>query len=307
MGINYSIIIPHKNIPQLLNRCLASIPYREDIQIIVIDDNSDSSIITPKDFPGKERKNIEIYFSNASKGAGYARNIGLDHAKGKWIIFADADDFFTDEFLPIIDQYLNSSYDVILFPVNTVESDNINIKVNRDSWINQTLQEKQLTAQEKLLKISTPHSKLIRHSCIKANHLYFEEVIYSNDVMFGTQLAIAAQSIHIDNNHSIYTLTFRSGSLTTIKGKEALRCRLQVSIRSNLYLKKHNHPELMLQLNQHFLQWAGNISTKEVILTAWHLLKNGFLLYSSPHSWKYKYYNSGWYYVYKALIKKRHK
>ena len=38
--INYSIIIPHKNIPNLLQRCLDSIPNREDVQIIVVDDNS---------------------------------------------------------------------------------------------------------------------------------------------------------------------------------------------------------------------------------------------------------------------------
>lgn len=38
--INYSIIIPHKNIPHLLVRCLDSIPQKDDVQIIVIDDNS---------------------------------------------------------------------------------------------------------------------------------------------------------------------------------------------------------------------------------------------------------------------------
>ena len=43
--INYSIIIPHKNIPNLLQRCLDSIPNREDVQIIVVDDNSDPNIV----------------------------------------------------------------------------------------------------------------------------------------------------------------------------------------------------------------------------------------------------------------------
>lgn len=39
-NINYSIIIPHKNSAGLLQRCLDSIPQRDDIQIIIIDDNS---------------------------------------------------------------------------------------------------------------------------------------------------------------------------------------------------------------------------------------------------------------------------
>ena len=34
----YSIIIPHYNIPDLLRRCLESIPQRDDVQVIVVDD-----------------------------------------------------------------------------------------------------------------------------------------------------------------------------------------------------------------------------------------------------------------------------
>ena len=40
MEILYSIIIPHKDIPCLLQRCLDSIPPRDDVQIIVADDDS---------------------------------------------------------------------------------------------------------------------------------------------------------------------------------------------------------------------------------------------------------------------------
>ena len=34
---HYSIIIPHKNTPRLLERCLCSIPTWDEIQIIIID------------------------------------------------------------------------------------------------------------------------------------------------------------------------------------------------------------------------------------------------------------------------------
>ena len=40
--INFSFIIPHKNTPDLLQKCLDSIPRRDDVQIIVVDDNSDA-------------------------------------------------------------------------------------------------------------------------------------------------------------------------------------------------------------------------------------------------------------------------
>ena len=90
----YTIIIPHKNTPQLLQRCLDSIPIRVDIQIIIVDDFSDSTIVDFNNFPGSNRLNVEIYLTKEGKGAGYARNVGLTKAKGKWILFADSDDFF---------------------------------------------------------------------------------------------------------------------------------------------------------------------------------------------------------------------
>ena len=39
--IKYSIIIPHHNIPKLLRRCLKTIPWRQDVQVIVVDNGSD--------------------------------------------------------------------------------------------------------------------------------------------------------------------------------------------------------------------------------------------------------------------------
>lgn len=50
----YSVIIPHKNTPELLRRCLSSIPKRGDIQIIVIDDNSDLDKVDFYHFPGMD-------------------------------------------------------------------------------------------------------------------------------------------------------------------------------------------------------------------------------------------------------------
>lgn len=43
MNKQYSFIIPHKNSPDLLNRCIQSIPKRDDIEIIIVDDNSDKN------------------------------------------------------------------------------------------------------------------------------------------------------------------------------------------------------------------------------------------------------------------------
>ena len=49
---HYSIIIPHKNTPRLLERCLCSIPTWDEIQIIIIDDNSNSESVDFSSFSG---------------------------------------------------------------------------------------------------------------------------------------------------------------------------------------------------------------------------------------------------------------
>lgn len=49
--INFSIIIPHKDIPDLLQRCLDSIPIRDDVQVIVVDDDSDGNKVDFAHFP----------------------------------------------------------------------------------------------------------------------------------------------------------------------------------------------------------------------------------------------------------------
>ena len=90
----FSVIIPHYNIPKLLQRCLDSIPDIPDIQVIVVDDNSSVEKVDFDNFPGKGRKYTTAIFDKAGGGAGHARNIGLKHAEGKWLVFADSDDFF---------------------------------------------------------------------------------------------------------------------------------------------------------------------------------------------------------------------
>lgn len=108
--INYSIIIPHKNIPVLLQRCLSSIPRRNDIQVIVVDDNSDLQMVDFSSFPGLEDPFVEVVFTKEGKGAGYARNIGLDKVKGKWLLFIDADDYFYDGMSQSIDSFVKSTH-----------------------------------------------------------------------------------------------------------------------------------------------------------------------------------------------------
>ena len=93
----FSVIIPHHEIPALLQRCLDSIPDVPEVQVIVVDDNSSEQKVDFEQFPGLGRKYTQCIFDKEGGGAGHARNIGMKHADGKWLVFADADDFFIEE------------------------------------------------------------------------------------------------------------------------------------------------------------------------------------------------------------------
>ena len=92
MHPTFSIIIPHKEIPDLLMRCLQSIPVSEDIQVIVVDDNSADADTYLERYPELLRPYLEFIRTTKGGGAGYARNVGLEHDKGRWLLCADADE-----------------------------------------------------------------------------------------------------------------------------------------------------------------------------------------------------------------------
>ena len=92
--IVYSIIIPHYNIPLLLERLLVSIPKRHDVEVIVADDGSPKKVCSELEAMASRRPEIRLLLLEGNLGAGYARNAAIGVARGRWVLFADADDFF---------------------------------------------------------------------------------------------------------------------------------------------------------------------------------------------------------------------
>lgn len=237
--IKYSIIIPHKNIPKLLQRCLASIPRREDIQIIVVDDNSNTEVVDSLTFLGLNQSNTEIYFTKEGKGAGYVRNIGLQKVKGKWIVFADADDYFNDCFNDVMDKYSDFDSDIIYFQSNSVDSNSLQPVKSRGEIYNQWLEEahnKNIITEEIRYHINPPWAKFFSREFISANNIFFDEVMTGNDVLFSTKTGHLANKITIDLNE-IYCATVRSGSLDTQFSYKSAKSRFDIAISQYKYLQ----------------------------------------------------------------------
>ena len=233
--INFSVIIPHYDIPDLLMRCLKTVPVREDIQVIVVDDCSPGEEKYKELYPELSRPYLEYYSTPIGGSAGRARNIGLEHAKGKWLIFADADDFFVDDFEKILDVYMGSEEDIIYFKHENVYTNDISIKGNRCYVFNELIERFIIDthADEELrCRHNTPWAKMIRREFVEKNCIRFDEVKYSNDAYFCIKAGCAAKTIKAVNS-AIYVLTERMGSLTSGNNKtvEELYIRTTVALK----------------------------------------------------------------------------
>lgn len=94
MGELISVIIPCYNVEKYLNRCMQSVlnqTYR-DLEIILVDDGStDNTCEIIRRYAEQDHRIQVLYQEN--RGAGAARNAGLEIAKGSYIGFVDSDDW----------------------------------------------------------------------------------------------------------------------------------------------------------------------------------------------------------------------
>jgi glycosyltransferase involved in cell wall biosynthesis len=253
----FTVIIPHKNTPELLWRCLNSIPRRDDVQIIVIDDNSNADIVNFNLFPGLTDKNIETYFTKEGKGAGYARNTGLKYAKGKWLLFADADDFFSEKAFEYLFQEADSLYEIIYFKTESCTSDTYEPVERLDVVETNNLIDNCMhtikSADDKLrYRHCIPVGKMIKNDLIKRHTILFDEVVAHNDVMFSIQAGHFASSVSV-NNHTIYYATISKGSITNTYSLVNLTSRYLVTLRQNNFLKEHGKKQYQINIAKYFL------------------------------------------------------
>ena len=102
-----SVVIPVYNQESLIERAIRSIPLRDDIEIIVVDDGSTDDTWNKLVTIGIELNdpNFIVLHNRKNMGVGYTVNRGLDIADGEYIVLLGSDDYFyTDEFLQAMEQ-----------------------------------------------------------------------------------------------------------------------------------------------------------------------------------------------------------
>jgi len=142
-----SIIMPIYNAEKYLERTINSIINQtigfENIELILVDDNSSDSSRDIINAFSKKYSNIVPFFSQVNHGfPGYGRNIGIKNASANYIMFSDNDDEYEVDFCEIVYNLIEKLDCDVLSTNFTILEGNIVTKVDNFSKLGSEVNEK---------------------------------------------------------------------------------------------------------------------------------------------------------------------
>lgn len=264
--IAVSVIIPVYNAAAYLPQCLDSICNQtlQNIEIICVDDGSTDNSLEILEIYAEKDSRFQL-LQQKNTGAGTARNTGLNFARGKYLSFLDADDFFELDMLE--KAYLQcekGGVDFCVFRADQYDQkNNIYVKI---PW---TIKRRYLpvqcpfTAEEIYSYIfqifnGWAWDKLYRKEFIEKNNLKFQELRTTNDAFFVFMANVLAEKITIGQEVLAHHRVNVKTSLSVTREK-SWECCLQAVfaireelIRRNLYEKVE---QSFVNWTIHFLLW----------------------------------------------------
>lgn len=233
--MNYSIIIPTKNIPALLKRCIDSIPQRSDVEVIIVDDCSTPDCIEIEHEIVSHRNNCYLYLNQESRGAGYCRNIGINHSIGKWLLFADSDDFYTNSISSILEKYKDDDRtDIVYLNAQKYFSDGKVAPLAISRYIDNFYQKRIYSEKVLCYGIWSPWTRMVKRALVISNKLKYDEIPTGNDMYFCLNCSYFARTKQVENQICYNYYLPMQGSITqsyyrnidNAKNKIDLKCKV---------------------------------------------------------------------------------
>ena len=208
-----TVIIPVFNTEKYLHECLESVINQtlKEIEIVCIDDGStDNSLEILREYAAKDSR-IKVY-TQPNINAGAARNHGLCYAKGKYLSFLDSDDYFEPEMLADCFQLMEAEdADIVCFSAKLLDMRSGNASEMPQSLVVQNLPDKKTFSPEEISATifntfqNWPWNKLFRREFIEKNHISFQEIARTNDMLFTcSALALARRIAVINHAYAVY-------------------------------------------------------------------------------------------------------
>lgn len=201
-----SIIMPVYNAERYLKETLDSVVRQnfQKLEIILVDDGStDSSLTILKDYEIADSR-VHV-FHQSNKGAGAARNLGMRHATGKYLLFLDCDDLF--EMDMVEKMYVAAEereVDVLVcrsdhFDDASGTSENCPWTIKSELLpphnLNQVFSSEDIPKNFFELFVWWPWDKLFRRDYINHLHLEYQEIRTTNDLFFVCCAVLMAKRI----------------------------------------------------------------------------------------------------------------
>lgn len=205
----FSIIVPVYNTEKYIEQCICSVVCQSFLEweLILIDDGSNDNCLEICVQWAKRDSRIVVYHQE-NKGQAAARNYGVQHASGDYILFLDSDDFWcSDSVLGKIAQRLNG-HDTEVLNTNFIK---LYLSRSKQYFSDNLYLPEDLSPEEKAkyvfdnnLWISSPCNKVIRKELFNDNQLIFAAKPIAEDIEWSLQLAIKAEKVDYYNVNLFY-------------------------------------------------------------------------------------------------------
>lgn len=213
--IKLSVIIPVYNAKMYLEQCLKSVVSitSDEIEILLINDGStDSSREICEKWQTQDQRIHVIHKKNG--GVSSARNIGIDNCSGKYIIFMDADDVFTENWWELLSAYMENSFEFIAFSYLNLYEDG---KTREEAFPGEAEILDTNEINEILLATPLLHTcwgKLFLAENVKRNNCYFpEDMIIGEDYFFVLNYMKYAKERKLINTPILYYRQTPTGAM----------------------------------------------------------------------------------------------
>lgn len=189
-----SIIVPTYNAESYIGRCLEAIinqTYR-NIEVIVINDcSTDNSIEIIKSYQ-EQLHDFHVVNLEENKGVSNARNIGINLASGKYIMFCDSDDWYEENAVEIlINEAKNNEADFVMAN-QCIVKENTKIKVNNRKYF----KDKNITRAEIVAYMTFSSSAKL----IKRNLFLDNNILYPIDIKRCEEFTVIPVIAYLANN-----------------------------------------------------------------------------------------------------------
>ena len=305
--LKVSVIVPVYNAQQYLEECLASIFAQtlKDFEVICVDDGSTDSSIEILERLASEDNRLRILHQE-HKYAGEARNLGMNNASGKYLIFWDADDYFYPTALEdMYKQCEKDSADVCIcsgrqyFEDGNFEAPSM--RYIRKKEIPETIPFSFETDPDHVMSITVeaPWNKMFLADFVREKGIRFQNCRNANDVYFvENALCLADRITLVDKQLVCYRKSKKSGLVTTVS--KGLMTALQTWLDTADSLRKANRfPERSFSNRalESILYLFNNSTDWEAYKEAYLFLQSGNLerlaiLKDRPEDYYYISYHS---------------